>query len=92
MNTNAEDKKTLEIVKSKVSEKKFAMILLELEDGGYCYDFKIASKAKGEHQGDDDLDVYVDQTTDGGYSGDEFAGTCSIKISENEYFQYSYSM
>ena len=63
---------------------------------GYCFNFKIVDKPIGKLQDCEDYEfiggVYVNQTTNGGYTGDEFAGTCSIKISENEYFQYSYSM
>ena len=35
---------------------------------------------------------WVNQTTDGGYTGDEFAGTVSVKISKDKYLQFSYSM
>jgi hypothetical protein len=36
--------------------------------------------------------VWVNQTTNGGYTGDEFAGTICIEIGENEYLKYNYSM
>ncbi len=40
----------------------------------------------------DSLEIWVNQTTDGGYSGDSYAGTCDIKISEGKYLRFSYSM
>ncbi len=92
-----ENKKILELVKSKVSEGAFEEIEFNLNESGYVYDFKITDKPLGDLQGVGYYEfiegVYVDQTTNGGYTEDEFAGTCSIKISEkNEYFQFSYSM
>lgn len=95
-NQEIEEQKILDLVKLKVSEGTFKEIEYNLNESGYCFDFKIADEPIGKLQDCEDYDfiegVYVNQTTNGGYTGDEFAGTCSIKISENEYFQYSYSM
>jgi len=59
-----------------------------------CID--IINQANGELQNEDEFDYiegeYIKQTINGGYTGDEFAGTCAIKISDKEYFQFNYSM
>lgn len=36
--------------------------------------------------------IWVDQTTNGGYTGDEFAGTVCVKIDDRRYFKFNYSM
>jgi hypothetical protein len=36
--------------------------------------------------------IWVDQTTDGGYTGDTFAGTVCVQISENKYYKFNYEM
>jgi hypothetical protein len=96
INQELEEQKILELVKSKVTKEAFDEIQDNLNESGYVYNFLIADKPIGELQNCEDYEhiegVYVNQTTNGGYSGDEFAGTCSIKIAENEYFQFAYSM
>lgn len=86
----------LDMVQSKVSEEAYQEILNELDEYDWIFDYQITDKPLGKMRDLDEYEfidgVYVNQTTDGGYTGDEFAGTCSIKISENEYFQFNYSM
>jgi len=93
---NEKIKKILELVKSKVSNGAYEEILYEIEVSEYTYEYLITDKPKGEFQDCNDFEylegIWVDQITNGGYTGDEFAGTVSIKISENEYLQFSYSM
>lgn len=36
--------------------------------------------------------IWVNQTTNGGYTGDTFAGTVCVKINEEKYFKFHYSM
>lgn len=84
----------LDIIKSQVSEKVFSDINFVLDES-YTYDYKIVDMAYGEYQEEDlkELEGYwVDQTTDGGLTGDEFAGTVSIKLKKDMYFQFSYQM
>jgi len=91
-----EQQEVLDTIKSKVSEEFFKEILEDLKQSGHTYNFMITDKPKGELLDDTEYDhvkiIYVDQTTNGGYTGDEYAGTVSIKISEDKYFQFSYSM
>jgi hypothetical protein len=67
-----------------------------IEDSDHTYDFKIVDEPKGEFQQEDEYPVlggiWVDQTTNGGYTGDDFAGTVSIKIDNRNYLEFAYSM
>lgn len=91
-----EDQKVLGIVKSKVSKKAFDDILYYIDVSENTYDYLITDKPKGKFQKEEEFEeldgLWVDQTVNGGYLGDEYAGTVSIKILENEYFQFNYSM
>jgi hypothetical protein len=89
------NQKILDIVKSKVTEDEFIEIEWVIEESDNTYNYLITDKPVGTFQHEDYEDIegiYVNQTTNGGYTSDEFAGTISIKIGENEYFQFSYSM
>jgi hypothetical protein len=90
-----EDQKILDLVRTKVTELAFKEIEDCLNEDGYCYGFEIVGEPEGELEEFDEfkhISVYVNQTTNGGYSGDDFAGTVSIKIGESEYFKFRYSM
>ena len=86
----------LEKVKSMVSSEMFEDIKASLEDSENTFSFIITNKPKGEHQQEAEYPaiggIWVDQTTNGGYSGDDYAGTVSIKLKKNKYFEYSYWM
>lgn len=90
-----ENDEILTIVKSKVTNETYKDILYIITESDWTFNYVIKNKPKGKYQ-KEDLDhligIWVNQTTDGGYSGDEFAGTISIEIGEDEYFQFSYSM
>ena len=82
-------------VKSKVSEGVYDDILHFISGHDETRDYKITDKPKGEYQEEEEYDhlqgVYVDQTCNGGYVGDDFAGTISIEIGRNEFFEFYYS-
>lgn len=86
----------LKQVMEKVSEGAYKEILEELKEASYTFNYQIVDKPIGKMRELDEYEfikgVYVNQTTNGGYTGDEFAGTCSIEIGKNEFFQFSYSM
>lgn len=93
----AEDAKrqaVLQEVQCIVSAEVFADIVEELTADGYTFDYQIASAPKGVEQ--DDCAAwgkhYVNQTTNGGYTGDDYAGTVSIPLGDGRYFQFDYSM
>lgn len=90
-----ENKRILDKIKELVTPEEYGDILSILEDSGHTFHFKITDKPKGKYQ-KEDLDhikgLWVNQTTNGGYMGDEFRGTISIKLPNEKYFQFNYSM
>lgn len=86
------DSKFMESVKDMVSEKIFKQIEEELEESSGGWKFEIVDKPMGQNQDHEDCEFWVDQTTNGGYSGDEFAGDCYFKIGENKYLRWNYAM
>lgn len=87
--------KVLDQVKEKVSKEAYDEIIWIMEDCVAYVNYKITDKPKGEYQKNEELEVvkgyWVDQTTNGGMTGDEFAGTVSIKLNEKEYFEFYYN-
>lgn len=90
------DQEILKLVEESVSNTVYNDILYSIEMSENTYDYLITNKPEGEFQKEEDFESldgqWVNQTTNGGYIGDEFAGTISIKINEDKYFQFSYSM
>jgi hypothetical protein len=95
-NETREQNKVLDILRTKVSDEFFKEIQFDLNESGYTHSFKIVDTPIGDILESVEYyhikEIYVNQTVNGGYTGDEYEGTVSIKISENEYFQFSYSM
>lgn len=93
---NEDDQKILDHIKSIVSDGIFKDIEYNLNECYCCYDLNVVDNPKGIFQDSEDYEfidgIYIDETVSGGYTGDEFMGTCSIKISESEFLQFSYSM
>lgn len=88
------DKTVLEKVMSLVSDNDFAMIEAELVDGGFTGNFEIVNSPNGDIQ---DCDYkfangykVVNQTCNGGYTGDEYAGQVYIPISKGKWFKFDY--
>jgi hypothetical protein len=88
------DAAVLEQVRAMVTQEAFADIQAYIAEAGYTYDYKLATEPRGEQQCEKWAfgDPYVNQTTNGGYSGDEYAGTVSIPLGDGKFFQFSYSM
>ncbi len=87
--------KTLAYIKNKVPKELYDDILEYIEDSGWVTDFSIIDTPIGTSQEEDFeflKEVYVDQTTNGGFTGDEFAGTICIKIADKEYLKFHYEM
>lgn len=94
---HAEDAKrqaVLQVVQRTVSAEVYAEIVVELTDDGYTFDYQIASEPRGREQDDGAAwgKHYVNQTTNGGYTGDDYAGTVSIPMGDGRFFQFAYSM
>ena len=81
-------------VKSMVSAEVYSDILEELAESGSTDDFQIVLEAVGQEQDDDASwgTTYVNQTTNGGYTGDEYSGTVSIPLGNNKFIQFAYYM
>ena len=93
---NTQKDKCLVFIKNLVSQKKFDEIISIIEDSEYTFDFKLTKEPKGAFQDEEYLEfikgIYVNQTTDGGFTGDEFAGTISIEYNDGLYLKFNYSM
>ncbi|WP_223448228.1 hypothetical protein [Pseudomonas sp. BF-R-19] len=76
-----------------ISPDAFQQIKDTLSESGYTHSYLIADHSLGEPQDDGFLlgDVYVDQTTNGGHTGDDYAGTMSMPLPAGRYFQFSYA-
>lgn len=96
-----EDKKmkvALDIVKKKVSSEFFEDIQAFIKQSDFVHSAEITSNNpySGYYQKEDGYDclkeVWVHQYVNGGMEGDSFAGQVWIKINEEEYLTYHYSM
>lgn len=93
----AEDERqqgVLDQIKGKVSAEVFADIKACMEDSGSVSGFNLAVKPLGQEQ-DDGYSFgpyFVNQTCNGGYTGDEFAGSISIRIGVEDFFEFNYLM
>lgn len=69
------------------------LVTNELEESGW-YELKgFFEYPVGDlREEDPDFEVYVNQTTNGGHSGDDYAGTYDIKINDSKYLRVEYSM
>ncbi len=88
------DKKILKSVKKQVSSKLYKEIEYEIGESEGGFNFKIVDKPNGEYQNcnDDKIKVWVDQTMNGGYSGDSFAGSVYVELPNKKYLAWDYSM
>jgi hypothetical protein len=92
---HAKEQAVLDQVRLLVSAPVFSQIEEALYDGDYTstHGYQIAATPLGEPQDEGYAlgDVFVDQTTDGGLSGDEFAGTVSMPLPDGRFFQFYYA-
>lgn len=90
---DAANQAVLDQVQALVTPEAFQQIKDTLTDCGYTHSYLIADRPLGEPQDDEYLlgDVYVDQTTNGGHTGDDYAGTMSMPLSAGRYFQFCYA-
>ncbi len=55
------------------------------------FGFSIIDKPKGNKQDEGEgFFVWVNQTNNGGYSGDDFSGDCSFKLKNGKYLNWYY--
>jgi hypothetical protein len=72
----------------------YEVILGELKECSYTFDYKFAAIPRGHEQNDGASwgNTFVNQTTNGSHTGDEYAGTVSIPLGDGRFFQFGYSM
>lgn len=76
------------------SKELLAEIELEMNESNGGFDFEIVNKPFGTKDSYDDThcNLWINQTTNGGYSGDDFAGDCYVKLPNGKYFKWHYEM
>jgi hypothetical protein len=90
---HAKNQIVLDQVQAMVTPEAFQQIKNTLADSGYTHSYQIGDHALGEPQDDGYVmgDVYVDQTTNGGLTGDDYAGTISMPLPAGRYFQFCFA-
>tara|TARA_R110000851_G_C12740486_1_gene530797 strand:+ start:238 stop:585 length:348 start_codon:yes stop_codon:yes gene_type:complete len=89
--------KCLTYVATQVTIKLFDDIIEYIKDCDFTDRFEITEvKPKDNDKQSEDFDylkeVWVDQYCDGGYVGDDYAGSVNININKKEYLKFHYSM
>jgi hypothetical protein len=90
-----EYKRIMETIKEEKGVDWYNELIETLEEEDCYFSPEIVDKPKGEKQelyGDLIKEEWVNQTTNGGYTGDDFAGTIYFKLSEGRYLELQYSM
>jgi len=89
----AKQAKVLKRIKKRVSANWFNSIMDFLEDQDYIHDFSIIEKPVGQRQKEDYrfAHSYINQYSNGGISGDDFAGQACLPIRGGLYFSFHYS-
>lgn len=85
----------LETAKSRLSPNAYKDLQHIIVDSENAYNYSIETAPKGQYQNEDYTEItgiWVNQTTNGGMTGDEFAGTVSVELNDKSYFQFNYSM
>ena len=88
--------KVVEEVKQLMGDEWYSEVLEALEFPEVCYPAEIVDSKSGVPQTDydgDQIKVYwVNETINGGYTGDTFAGTIYFPLSNGKYLMFHYSM
>jgi hypothetical protein len=89
----AKQAKILKRIKKRVSASWYRSIIEFLEDNDFTHNFAITDKPAGKRQKETYRfsHSYIDQYSNGGFSGDDFAGQASLPIRDGLYFSFHYS-
>jgi len=85
----------LDKVKQMVGEAAFADYLEYIEECSYTFAFSIVGKPTGDMVDTKEYvfnHVYVDQYRNGGYTGDDFAGSVCIPLPDSLFLSFHYAM
>lgn len=87
------DAALLETVKGMVSPREFEAIEEELTEGYTCL-FELVDEPEGDPQCEDweHGDRYVNQTCNGGITGDHYEGAVCVPVARGKWFKYRYSI
>lgn len=90
---HAKNQAVLDQVQAMISPEAFQQIKESLSESGFTHSYLIANQPLGMPQDDGYVlgEVYVNQSRNGGMSGDDYAGTISMPLSPGCYFQFSYA-
>ncbi|MFJ7794639.1 hypothetical protein [Pseudomonas sp. NPDC096950] len=90
---HAKNQVVLDQVQALVSPEAFQQIQETLSDSEYTCDYQIVGQPVGVAQDEGYVlgDVFVNQTMNGGFTGDEYAGTICMPITADSYFQFHYT-
>lgn len=81
----------LKAIRNFKGEKFYQMVIHEIEESeGVVGHLRFSKNYNGTKQ--PQPHVWVNQTTNGGYTGDSFAGTVSIKLKKGKFLELDYSM
>lgn len=85
------DSRILNRIKNYMSKSAFESLRCELDEGEHPSNYRIVDEPTGTPQiSENDITLWVDQYTGGGYSGDSWAGTACIKLPNGKYFMWDY--
>ena len=85
-----EDLKLLAECKEEMSDKDYEIMVFSIDELGFTHSYEFVKKPIGNYQEEDNY--WVNQTTNGGFTGDEFAGTLCFKVKKGKYLKIHYSM
>lgn len=87
-------KAVMSAVRAKVSPVVFAEIEEYIVESDHTHGYSIVTTPVGKPHDDGYSfgDVLIDQTMNGGYTGDSFAGTVCIPLGQGEFLKFHYSM
>lgn len=84
----------MRIIANNFTEKQLCELYDEIFDNNtYCNgQFSIDTDARGEKYEvkDSSIEVWVNQTRNGGYTGDDFAGDIYVKLNDKEWLTWGY--
>ena len=86
-------KTVIDQVQAIVSPTAFKQINETLFDSGTTHTYLITNRPLGHPQDDNYIlgEVYIEQTSGGGLSGDDYSGTICMPLGDGRFFQFSYA-
>lgn len=83
----------LKLINNKFTVEQLVDLCNEIDEEGMDYvgGFEIVDKPQGKEQNTEVNEVWCNQTLNGGYEGDSFAGRMYVRINKNEWLTWSYS-